>query len=233
MSIREQVSRFAERNQSAPPARLGQRFTRSEFLPEAGNTVVCHLDVEDPRHTRILDARSKMMALPGAQQFLMTPETSLHMTVFEGVIETRRTADGWPKDIDRSAPVDAVTASFLKRLADFSAPEAFKLRVAGLYPMGIVLEGATDRDKAALLKWRDAFADRFDFRHEGHETYRHHMTLGYATGWLSDDQVGAWQAGLDAILEELADGVFTVPLKAPAFCTFADMTHFEERLVLS
>lgn len=228
-----QVTKFAERNNTGPPARLGQRFSKTEFLPEAGNTIVCHLDRQDPDHIPILTARRAMMALPGAAQFLMTPEDSLHMTVSEGVIDTRRTSDGWPPKLDRAAPIADVTALYLERLTSFAPPAAFKVRVTGIYPMGLILEGMTDADTSALSQWRAQLAEVLGFRHKEHDRYTHHMTFGYATGWLTDAEVSAWEVGLRTILDGLIKGRGAVPLDPPAFCAFADMTRFEEKCVLS
>ena len=232
MPASDDLSGFAARKHDGSPDRLGQRFSKTAFLPEAGNTIVCHLDFDAPTHARILTGRERMLSLPGASRFLMTPVSSLHMTVFEGVIETRRTRDAWPKEIDRNAPVHDVTTAYLQRLEGFGAPGEFKMRVSGLYPMGLVLEGATPADKAALLEWRNALAEALGFRHAEHDSYVHHMTLGYAAQWLGDDQIEAWQTALPDILTDLQSLDYTVPLKPPAFCTFADMTHFEEQLVL-
>ena len=231
--MKTKVTKFAERHNTGPPSRLGQRFSRTKFLPEAGNTIVCHLAKEDPDHIRVLDARRAMMALPGAGQFLMTPEDSLHMTVSEGVIETRRTSDGWPPDLERTAPIDDVTAMYLERLTNFAPPKGFKVRVTGIYPMGLILEGATDADKSALNEWRARLAELLGFRHKEHDAYTHHMTFGYATSWLTDAEVEAWEVGLRSILEGLIKAGGAVPLDRPAFCTFSDMTRFEEKLILS
>lgn len=226
------VQKVAKRNNAGPPTRLGQRFSRTSFLPEAGNTVICHLNTEHPNHHAILDARSKIQALPGAERFLFTPASSLHMTVFEGAIETRRAPDGWPPDISRQADISDVTAHLLDRLSGFAPPPAFSVSVAGVAPTGLMLKGATARDENIMRAWRDALTIPFGYRHETHDTYGFHMTFGYCVDWLSDDEVPLWDSALNAIHSDLVREAPVIPLRSPAFSKFADMTRFDELLVL-
>lgn len=232
MPFETEITRFAAGQNPKPPSRLGQRYSAIKFLPEAGNTVVCHLDRTLPSHRAVLAARARMQALPGAENFLYTPEESLHMTVFEGVIETRRTADAWPADMDRDAPVIDVTEALMTRLDRFSPPPAFAVRVKDLLPTGLLLTGATAEDDRIMQDWRDVLTEPFGYRHKDHDAYRFHMTFAYATGWIPDDLVPVWTQELNIILNDLAQAAPVIPLRAPAFCQFADMEDFEERRVL-
>ncbi len=233
MTTEVDIAGFTEAANDGPPPRLGQRLTATRFLPEAGNTVVCHLDTDAPAHRAVIDARRRMPALPGAGNFLETPVESLHMTVFEGVIETRRTADAWPADIDRDAPVSEVTEILRARLASFVPPPAFAVRVAGLRPTGLVLEGATAQDAAHLQTWRDALTAPFGYRHAAHDAYHFHMTFAYPVEWLPEDLVPDLEVAYASILADLRAAAPIIPLRPPAFCRFADMTHFEELVVLN
>ena len=230
MSVRPGIEPFLQRNNTRPPLRLAQRYTETRFLPEAGNTVVCHLDFDDPAHQHVLKARDKMRALPEADAFLYTPADSLHMTVFEGVIETRRTVDAWPAGHDRASSVESVTGLVAERLSTFTPPPTFAVRVAGLRPTGLELTGATREDDIALAAWREALTTPFGFRHADHDEYRFHMTFAYPVRWLPDDLLDHWTAEFDVILKDLITAMPVLPLRPPAFCRFADMTLFEEIL---
>ncbi|MCV3271087.1 DUF1868 domain-containing protein [Roseobacter sinensis] len=228
----DDIAQYAASNNPAPPARLGQRYDETRFLPEPGNTVVCHLDTETPAHQAVLDARTRLRALPGAERFLYTPVSSLHMTVFEGVIDTRRTADAWPAGIDRDASVADVTETLRKRLEDFSGPPDFSVRAIGLLPTGLVLAGATAEDERVMRDWREALVQPFGYRHDDHDAYGFHMTFAYPTTWLPDELLPLWRAECAAILADLTAAAPRLPLRPPAFCTFEDMTAFPEVLEL-
>ncbi len=233
MSSRIDVSAFAARAHAGPPQRLGQRYDLQKFLPDPGNTVVCHLDLDTPAGQAVLQARARMMKLPGGDLFLFTPEDSLHMTVFEGVLDARRQADAWPAFVDRAASVAEVTDAMRDRLAGFETPGDFSVKVAAVRPGGLELHGATQGDSATLIAWRDALSGAFGYRQAEHDAYRHHMTFAYSLEWLPDALIPVWEDGLAEIAADLVKAAPLIPLRAPAFCQFADMTHFEELLVLA
>lgn len=232
MTIRIEVDQFLASNHTTPPTSLGRRYDSKKFLPEAGNTVVCHLDLNAPAHTAVLEARRRMQTLPGADCFLYTPMSSLHMTVFEGVIESRRTPNTWPAGSAHMASVDRATKSILARLVEFSSPPGFAVRVAGLRPTGLILTGATQEDDTRMRAWREALTEPFGYRHDDHDAYQYHMTFAYPLDWLPESARFHWQSELTAILAELVKAAPVIPLKPPAFCAFADMNRFDELLVL-
>lgn len=172
------------------------------------------------------------MALPGADNLLFTPISSLHMTVFQGVIDTGRTEDYWPAGEDRTAPIEAMTDLFLERLRPLPPAPAFKVKVIDILPTGLRLTGATEGDEATLRGWRDALTIPFGYRQDEHDDYHFHSTFAYPTGWIDDADLAVWTRELPGILADLQAAAPTLPLRPPAFCRFADMTHFEELLVL-
>ncbi|CAN0469409.1 unnamed protein product, partial [Hapterophycus canaliculatus] len=167
------------------------------------------------------------------ERLLFTPEDSLHMTVFEGVLDVRRTKDAWPDFMARGASVAEVTEAMRGRLARFDAPGAFDVRVAAARVGGLELRGATERDETKLLAWREVLSKAFGYRQNQHDAYRHHMTFAYPIDWLPDDLLPIWQTALAEIEAELVAEAPVLPLRAPAFCEFADMTWFEELIVLA
>lgn len=232
MKTSAEIAHYAAGNNTSPPQRLGRRYDATRFLPEAGNTVVCHLDFNDPAHQAVLEARARMQSLPEAEKFLYTPVDSLHMTVFEGVIETRRTPEAWPADIDRNDPVDKVTEALATRLASFAPPPDFAVRVEGLRPSGLILKGATAEDEATMRAWREALTKPFGYRHDQHDSYRYHMTFAYPIDWITDTCIPVWEAEFRAILADIERAAPVIPLTPAAFCRFNDMTEFEKVLVI-
>lgn len=228
------LDRFAAGHNAAPPPRLGVRYDRDgRFLPEAGNTVVCHVRPGSPEQAALVAVRDRLRAMPEADHFAFTPVESLHVTLFQGVLETRRTVPHWPDDLPLDASVEAATAHLLAKLEGFAPPPVFRMRPIGLTPAGVILEGATAADAAALAAWRDALADRFGYRHPDHDTYVFHVTFAYPIAWLPDDRLRAWRNVLDEALADLLAARPVLDFAPPAFCRFADMCFFEELEVLA
>ena len=227
MSLDDTLKSFLASHNPAPPHRLGQRYNRSRFLPESGNTVVCPLDLSHPSHKAVLAIRQQLQQLPGAEALLFTPVSSLHMTVLDGVIDSRRIPDAWPPDTPLSAPISSVTSTVSNRLSDVAPPPPINMRVSYVSPGGLALQGATDADDAALRHWRDALSTAFGFRHATHDTYAFHMTLAYPVDWIPDSLAALWQQTLETMTKRLTIQTPVIPLAPPDFCIFNDMTHFE------
>ena len=219
-------------NHDHPPRHLGSRFNAErEFLPEPGNTVVCHLVEGSQTESAIIRTRQRFLDMPEASLLAFTPVSSLHMTVFQGIIEFRRTAPYWPEDMPLDTPIDTMTDYYRDRLLAFPALPGFDMQVTGLRPTGLVMKGATAEDDRIVALWRDSFAEAFGYRHPDHESYEFHITLSYITRWFDPESLPRWQAMLDEELEKLRAAAPVIEMRPPAFCEFMDMNHFKELIV--
>ncbi|UYZ07224.1 DUF1868 domain-containing protein [Agrobacterium salinitolerans] len=219
-------------NHDQPPRHLGSRFNADgEFLPEPGNTVVSHLASGSQTEKAIIATRQRFLDMPEASQLAFTPISSLHMTVFQGIIEFRRALPYWPENIPLDTPIDVMTDYYRDRLFAFPALPAFNMQVTGLRPTGLVMKGATAEDDRIVALWRDEFAKLFGYRHPDHETYEFHITLSYIISWFEPETLPRWQTMLDEELEKLRAAAPVIEMRPPAFCEFKDMNHFKELVV--
>lgn len=220
------------RNPGDPP-HFGSRYDATgRFLPEPGNTVVCHLVEGSETQRALVDARARFLTMPEAARLSFTPISSLHMTLFQGVIETRRKPGYWPPELSLDTPIDDTTALLEQRLGGFQGGPAFRMRVAEALPTGLVLVGASEKDGRALRIWRDRLADLFGYRHADHDVYEFHVTFAYVIERFDDEALLAWQLMLAEIVDDIRRRVDVLELCPPAFCSFRDMNHFEELLVI-
>jgi hypothetical protein len=65
-----------------------------------------------------------------------------------------------------------------------------------------------------------------------HDGYVFHITLAYQVQRLGDESAPAWQELFNDCLSLLTRQAPVIELRAPAFRSFRDMEHFEERLIL-
>lgn len=226
------LSAYARSRHPEPPRHLGTRYnSRGTFLPEPGNTIVCHLVPGSETERALVAARSAYLAMPEAGQLAFTPVSSLHMTLFQGILEGRRLPPYWPADIAPDTPIDRMTELFRQRLASLPPAPAFAVRVVEALPTGLTVEGASRDDQRAMQLWRDRFADLLGYRHPDHDGYVLHITFAYMISWLDDAALPAWQEMLSEVLAHITRRAPVIDLRPPAFCSFADMNHFEELLV--
>ena len=215
------------------PSHLGTRHDASgRFLPEQGNTIVASVVPGSETQSALIDLRSALQALPFAHLFTFTAVPSYHMTVFEGVVETRRLASHWPAGLDPAQPIPQATKAMVARLAGFCAPPAFAMRVVEVTPFGLHLTGATEADTAHARAWRDALSAALGLRAPGHDSYGFHITLAYVLKWPPLQAVPVLRAALQDLSPGFIARVPVVHLARPALCTFADMNAFPAILPL-
>ncbi|MGX5804247.1 DUF1868 domain-containing protein [Bradyrhizobium sp. Arg314] len=232
-TVRSSLAAFFEGSNPTPPTHLGTRYdTSGNFLLEPGNTVVCHLVDGSPSQAAVIEVRERMLAMPDADRLAFTPIPSLHMTLFQGIIEYRRRLPYWPSDVPLDTGIDDMTRLYLERLQGFEGRGAFKIKIVEVVPTGLTVAGASEQDRQILKAWRDALSGPFGYRDPDHDAYVFHITFAYQVRRLADERAAAWQALFDDSLSFLEREAPVIELRLPAFCSFKDMKHFEELLVL-
>lgn len=232
-SLPKDLHFFSSTLTQTPLRHMGIRHTPDGvFLKEPGNTIVCHLVKDSLSAKAVLDARTRMQSLPEAEKLAYTAESSLHMTLFQGIIEGRRALPYWPEDLALETPIDTMTKAYVARLDGFEAPGRFKVEVIGATPNGLTVAGVTEKDRQVMTVWRDKLADIFGYRHPDHETYMFHITFAYLLERFSDAAMLTWEKALKEIVDDLREAAPIIELAPPAFCSFEDMNHFEELVVL-
>lgn len=206
---------------------LGRRFNADGiFLPEHGNTVVCQVIPGSPTEAALTDIRLVLQSLPFAHHFAFTEISSYHMTVFEGVIESRRLPEHWPKDVPTDLEIDAVTQIMQARLQGFVSPPTFRMAPVQVAPFGLRLAGATAADERAVRDWRDALAEVTGLRTPKHDTYGFHTTLAYLKTPLPAEALATYRPVMQRLTTDVQERIAAMDLARPAFCRFADMNRF-------
>jgi len=233
LPISPHLARYATSHNDQPPLHLGTRYnTSGQFLPEPGNTVVCHLEPGSETQAALIDVRNRFLDRADSDRLAFTPVESLHMTLFQGVIEGRRRLPFWPSEMALDTPIDTMTARYAERLRDFAGGPPFKVAVVDAVPTGLIVEGATAADRHALAVWRDRLSDAFGYRHPDHDSYIFHITFTYPVRWLDEDALPSWQELLEGVVAETRHRAPVLDLQPPAFCRFADMNWFGELVQL-
>lgn len=219
--------------EGTPNPRLGVRFDRSgRFLPEAGNTFVAQVVPGSATEQALIDLRRALKALPHADHFAFTAISSYHMTVFEGVIETRRMPGHWPDTLPFDASIDVATTAMTRMLSALPPLPTFAIRPVEVTPFGVTLTGAADADTEALRFWRDCLSRALGYRTPQHDSYVFHTTLAYCHTWLPPKALPAYERRMAELTEDLVARLPTLHLARPNFCRFADMNAFPPVLAL-
>ncbi|WP_420407069.1 DUF1868 domain-containing protein [Hoeflea sp.] len=233
-TLREFHRAFCGEGQDPSPAMLGTRFDRrGNFLPEPGNTVVCHVPHGSRTQAAMVEVRNRLQALDTGGHFTWTPVSSYHMTLFNGVIESQRERGHWPAELPLDATISEATDYLEPRLSESRCMAPFSVKLESVTPLGLLVTGATAEDEATIRRIRDELTVPFGFRKPGHEGYPLHLTLGYILRWLPHELAPVYMRELEAMGETFRSEVPVLELGPAEFCTFEDMNHFEPVLRLS
>ena len=233
-SIPPHLHQYSQSLTQTPLHHLGTRYnSEGTFLPEPGNTIVSHLVKGSLSEQAVINARLRMQSLPEAEKLAFTPVSSLHMTLFQGIIEYRRQLPYWPEDMALDSSIEAMTDCYMQRLERFKAPGSFKIEVIDATPNGLTVQGLSQQDRNMMKLWRDQLAEIFGYRHPDHDSYVFHITFAYMIERFSDEAMFAWHVGLAELLEDLKEAAPVIELEPPAFCSFKDMNHFEKLKILA
>ena len=116
------------------PVAIGQKFDAAgRALPCPGNTMLCHLDPASTAFAAFTAVQTKLKASDFAGAFTFLPPSSIHMTIFEGVISYARQPDRWPGHLPLDASVDDVTADLKERTANSGVPQQFTVKPTHLF----------------------------------------------------------------------------------------------------
>ena len=227
------VENFVETGKSSPPRHLGRRYDAAgNFLRERGNTIICRVVEASASAATIAGVREGLKALPFAERFAFTPVSSLHMTVFQGIVESRRCLEYWPAGMPLDMAVDDTTRLFVDRLAGFPPVRPFRMRVTSVTPLGLTLAGAAPDDERIVRWLRDEMAALLGYSHPDHFSYGFHITLAYIKRWLPAGAEEAYLPRLAELRRQFGETDDVVELDPPALCTFEDMTEFRQVVVL-
>ncbi len=229
----EFITRYCNIDKDAAPAHVGTRVTTARtFGPDAGITTLRHVTKNSRTMAVLTDIQDALKTSGHGDYFAFLPPDSFHMTVFDGIIDARRLKNYWPEGVSYSAPLGEARDLFLQRLRDFKSPGPFDVKITGITPNGLNLAGATAADEAKAREWRDALSVVFGHRKPNHETYVFHLTMTYFAEWLPVEAAPAYVTLLNRLTEMARSQLPVLELNPPAFCTFENMEHFEELMVL-
>lgn len=211
------------------PEAVGRKFT-PEGAPLAcpGFTTICHVDPTSDAFKALLQAQETLKAGPLASAFSFLPPASLHMTIFEGVIDYSRTRARWPGHLPLDASVEAATEDARARLQGVDLDTSFAVRPEGIFAgFSVSMTGATEDQEARLRRTRNRLRDALNLHREDHDAYQFHITLAYLLRWLSAAEA---QQVLDLssdVSETLLSQMPGLTLGPVELCRFDTMHHFE------
>lgn len=211
---------------------IGNKFDADglvRFFP--GNTVISFIDHNAPIFTFFTEVRQMLRNTCAGDCFTYMPDSSIHMTVFEGVCDQWRTNASWTNLLSLDAPLTEVDRLFEKRFADVPKLGKVQMRTSGIKTgagYSIALVPNTEEDAARLRSYREHVSDALGIRFPDFETYGFHISMGYGTKAPTPEQDAALDAFEQEAGELIARKALVFDVVEPNLTFFRDMFAFEK-----
>lgn len=200
---------------------------RGKVLPTPGLTTLCHIDPASPAFAALVEAQEMLKAGPHAEAFAFLPQNSFHMTVWDGVIDYRRSPGQWRAHLPTDTPLTEVETDFSDRFKSLDLPRHFIIRANELYGgFTVGVSGATADEEAKIRRARDLLAEAANLRRDNHDRYQLHITLAYQIRWLDRGAAEDVVALSTRSFERVADKLAHIDIGPVEFCRFETMHHF-------
>ncbi|MEQ4509056.1 DUF1868 domain-containing protein [Dickeya zeae] len=220
------------------PRDIGGKFNPDGSVRRfPGNTIISHIPLGSAASGAFMAVRDTLKQQDFSHCLTFTPPSSYHMTVFEGVTESKRRLPFWPAGLPIDAPLSVCSDYLARKLTGFElqATLPFKMRITDFNAhqdagVTVRLTPVDDNEERKLRTLRDRLSEQLGIRAPDHDTYGFHVTLGYLVRWMTEDESEAYLKAQQACLHYLQQQVPVLELGVPEFCVFNDMFAFDTQL---
>ncbi len=227
------AARVATAAINGAPRFLDRRFDGSGGEVSCpGNTVIAHI-YDTAALQALTAAQSALAATEAGACFAWLPKSSLHCTLFNGLLYAERDAAHWPRTLPFDASRNEADAHMATGFHETAVPETAitmcpdAMRGLSSDALGVSLSPSTPDTNKALRAYRDRLAAATGLAHRpGHDDYIFHITLGYLIAWPTPKAAAAFDAVADQQLSRLKQELPYLLLAKSEYTRFAGMTHF-------
>ncbi|MBV1831689.1 DUF1868 domain-containing protein [Komagataeibacter sp. AV436] len=230
-----------------PEEKKAVLFNQNKFHPDGrprsfpGNTVICHLPPDGAFFHAMLDLHHQMGQFDFAAKIALLPPSSYHMTVFDGLNNTRRARPTWPRDLARDTPMPQCNAWVGDRLRVFPGRLAAPLRMRPAYPdplrdrqgCRIRLEAVDRAGATALRRFRHGLAAHLGMHDAWLDRYVFHTTIGYRIRAFTAREAHEYTDAMVRFQGRMAARLPEIDLGPPEFCLFDDMHAYHRQFLVA
>lgn len=220
---------------------VGQKFYADGAVRRyPGNTIICFLDPDSDVFRLSVWMQEELIRQCPPPQISLLPPSSLHMTVFQLLVDEVRELEKWSSHLPLTATLDETDAFFTGVVPKVPVPQSFSMCYKRLKTDGagisIRLLPADPDSAAAVRQYRANLTTVTGIRFPDHDEYEFHISLAYNILRRTEEQ----QAQLTAFAQQIDDamvqrfGIFETG--EPVLTFFDDMFRFvpaEERHTLA
>ncbi|MCQ8278707.1 DUF1868 domain-containing protein [Acetobacteraceae bacterium KSS8] len=202
-----------------------------------GDTIITPLPVSSPAFEPMLRINADVTRR-FRDTIAATPPSSYHMTIFGGADPNQRAHRRWPPGVALDAPIEVADAAIRRRVEqtrfDYPVPIRMVVDLADGLPEtpGVFLQPETPAEGEVLYRLRRTLSDVTGIRPPDIDSFRFHMTFGYAVRPMSDTVAIQFGRSLALWRRWVADAAPVIAFPPPTLCVFDDMFAFRPLLTL-
>lgn len=210
---------------------IGSKFNQDgsvRYYP--GNTIISFIQHQSPVFDELVKIRSDLQKCPAGSCFTFLPDSSLHMTVFEGVCFDVRIPEFWFRFLPLDVSMDEADRFIEARFSEVPAIRNVCMRTDGIvtgFGYGVSLMPDSPEDLFRIREYRDALSESTGIRFPNHEEYRFHISLCYGINDPDERQ----NRVLDQFEKDAEAYIKTHPVRfeiaSPSVTFFRNMFSFE------
>lgn len=192
-----------------------------------GNTIVCNLYDNPEVMDAIRRVQSEYRKLPFARKYSLTPEGSIHMTVFELLCHFNRRSEYWSRFLDLDEELEKMDVFFHEKLSSIPFPDGvIQMKAIKIGGTNLLVNPVDEATNKLIRGFRDQLAEVTGVRFPNHDTYQFHISFGYRIHELTEDE----QKTVDELNRKLNEEVIAkmgpIPIKKIDYTVFEDMSEF-------
>lgn len=210
---------------------VGQKFHQDGAVRTyPGNTIICFVDPDSAVYRLSVWVQDELRNHPILPKISLLPATSLHMTVFQLLVDEVRQPEKWSRFLPLTSPLAETDAFLLRTVPQVETPPRFRMRYKRLKTedsgISIRLQPADVESRMAIQQYRDALAEATGVRFPDHDSYEFHISLAYHIQRRSPEEDAELSVFAARIDDKLHDTFGIFDTGTPTLTFFDDMFRF-------
>lgn len=210
---------------------IGNKFNADgsiRFFP--GNTILSFINHDSIAWKGFQVIRNMLLSCEASRCMTMLPDSSIHMTVIEGVCHDWRFPESWTKYLPIDCRLEETDLLFEKAFKTVKPLGNVNMRMDHVdldYGSSIRLAPATEADVQELKRFRDDCSAALGVRLPNHDWYEFHVSICYFTKQPTLAEEEELLAYVEHANEYLSSKQIIFPLEPAQLTYFNDMGEFK------
>lgn len=211
---------------------IGNKFDNEGTpLKFKGNTFISLLDSNSQVYSQVINIKNEIEQLGLTDSIRILPNSSLHMTVIEGVCDQVRKTEYWTSFFPLDAPLKEIDEYFEKQWQSISPFfECYMQFEKIICNSGIVISLKPSKKEYSdnINNFRKIISEKMGLKFPDFDTYGFHISIAYGLKKPNQDQLIKLENYLHTFEKKYFNNKFVFKVPQPSLTFFNDMFYFSK-----